>query len=158
MKHCHISRNLLTAFFLSACTLCSAAAENILQGNPSFEQVKDGKPENILNSGGKLESITDAVHGKYAVKYTTEKGRSLNFFSTKWTHPTPVRVGDTYTFSFRAKGQGTIAYLIPQDIGIMFKRSLFGKHSPLKNDWTLYEYKIKSKNGISPYWVKMCGS
>lgn len=142
-------KNLKIMTCLTAVCLCfsisakKTAVENILQGNPSFEQVKDGKPENILNSGGKLESITDAIHGKYAVKYTTEKGRSLNFFSTKWTHPTPVRVGDTYTFSFRAKGQGTIAYLIPQDIGIMFKRSLFGKHSPLKNDWTLYEYKIK---------------
>ena len=143
MKHCQTTQNLLITFFLSACTLCSAAVENILQGNPSFEIRKDGQPEHIHISGGKLESITDAVHGKYAVKYTTEKGRALNFFSAKWTHPTPVRQGDVYTFSFRAKGKGTIAYLIPQNVGIMFKRSLFGKHSPLKDDWTLYEYKIK---------------
>lgn len=143
MKMPEVLTCLTTVFLCSFLAAQHAAVENIIQGNASFEKVENGKPYNILTSGGKIESITDAVHGKYAVKYTTEKGRPLNFFSIKWSDPTPVRVGDTYTFSFRAKGKGSIAYLIPQNSGILFKRSLFGKHSPLRDEWTLYQYKIK---------------
>ena len=124
MKHCQTTVSLLTTCLLSASTLCSAAVENILQGNPSFEIRKDGQPEHIHISGGKLESITDAVHGKYAVKYTTEKGRA--FFPR---FPVLIVILLLFVQSLRSKGDHLPADF-PYCIRVFDGKKLF-THRPI---------------------------
>jgi hypothetical protein len=66
MKMPEVLTCLTTVFLCSFLAAQNAAVENIIQGNASFEKVENGKPYNILTSGGKIESITDSVteHGK----------------------------------------------------------------------------------------------
>ena len=140
--------------FFALCRALQAEPVEIMTGNRGFEEVKDGLPERFHVSGGRLTSSPERTSGKFGAEYVTEKGRPLNFFASRWDNPTPVRCGDVYTFSFSAKGSGSVGYLIPQYSGNMFRKSLFGPYEELTPEWKRYSFKIrierKDINNILP--------
>lgn len=145
-------RTLIFPALFAVFSLCSSEPSEVMVGNRGFEEQVNGRPSGFESHGGRLESNTEKHSGMFCVKYTTEKGRPLNFFCTKWNVMTPVRYGDVYTFRFYAKGEGSIAYLIPQYSGEAFLKSLFGFSEPLTPEWKQYSYKFrieeKRVNGI----------